>query len=37
MLNVSAVWEYVLVFGIIGTILSFWPEVDFDDILVEEE
>lgn len=37
MLNVSAVWEYVLVFGIIGTILSFWPEVDFDEILVEEE
>ena len=37
MLNVSAVWEYVLVFGIMGTILSFWPEVVFDETSGEEE
>jgi hypothetical protein len=37
MLNVSAVWEYVLVFGILGTILSFLPEVDFEESSLEEE
>lgn len=37
MLNVSAVWEYVLVFGILGTILSFLPEVDFEESNLEEE
>jgi hypothetical protein len=37
LLNVAAVWEYVLVFGILGTILSFLPEVDFDNSLDLEE
>ena len=37
LLNVAAVWEYVLVFGILGTILSFLPEVIFDDLSNDEE
>ena len=37
LLNVAAVWEYVLVFGILGTILSFLPEVIFVDSLNDEE
>jgi len=36
-LNVSAVWEYILVLGILGTILSFWPEVHFFDRIESEE
>ena len=37
LLDVAAVWEYVLVFGILGTILSFLPEVVFDEHSLEEE
>ncbi|MCH1422291.1 MAG: Frag1/DRAM/Sfk1 family protein [Candidatus Poseidoniaceae archaeon] len=37
MLNVSAAWEYVLVFGMLGTILSFLPEVEDEDISRDEE
>ena len=37
LLNVAAVWEYVLVFGILGTILSFLPEVVFEESTSEEE
>ncbi|MBT60108.1 MAG: hypothetical protein CMA63_00965 [Euryarchaeota archaeon] len=37
LLNIAAVWEYVLVFGILGTILSFLPEVIFDDSTDDEE
>lgn len=36
-LNVSAVWEFILVFGLLGTILSFWPEVDFSQFEAYEE
>mgnify|MGYP004316779237 FL=1 len=30
-INTGAAWEYVLVAGILGTILSFLPEVSFDE------
>ena len=30
-INTGAAWEYVLVAGILGTILSFLPEVSFEE------